>query len=491
MTAALKRGRSSVGMANKFVQSPTLPFPDIPVINQPTLEDEVQRLIQRFNNLETLVERKADNNTLRSAIRISPEAILLEAKDVGVLGTFTVADIIQEQNGTTSGNVPLAITQIKGDVVRTGTILSNNWGAAAGSEYNLNNGTIRLGGSTSPKFNFDGTDLSVSGTITAGSIIAGSVTVDGVALSTISSNAAAGKSLSDTLLTSGTAILKGVIQPQDSGALKVGTITWNPTTGALTGGTGIAITEWGIIGAASGVATFSIQASNGNATFSGQLSAATGSFAGNVSTSGYLQVTGGVLDPIFGASASIVATPSVSGVSGLSANATNNFAVRAYATNFTAVYAQGTGSGSGVSANSASTGVALSASAGLVPFGWGVGIGVAAAGANYGLRAVGSVGIEVSSSSAGGVNVRASNGNMIIGSGVNTGVGNFVLTNGSAGAKLAGQCQILSQDSAGATLHFILGGQNVVAGTGPLAGITNQVRIMVNGSAYYLPIVPI
>src|SRR5690625_210628 len=132
--SVLRRGLSSIGMTNKRIQEATLPLPE----EVPTLEEEVQRLLQRFDNLETLVERKADNDTLRSAIKISPEAILLEAADVGVLGTFTVADIISEQNGTTTGNVPLAITQIRGDVIRTGTILSNNYGASAGSAFNLN-----------------------------------------------------------------------------------------------------------------------------------------------------------------------------------------------------------------------------------------------------------------------------------------------------------------------------------------------------------------
>lgn len=110
------------------------------------------------------------------------------------------------------------------------------------------------------------------GTLSAGSIITSSVTVSGVALSTISSNAASGKSISDALLVSGTSVLKGVLIPTDSGALKTGSITWNSTTGALTGGTGIAMTEWGIIGANAGSATFSLNALTGAATFLGDIS---------------------------------------------------------------------------------------------------------------------------------------------------------------------------------------------------------------------------
>lgn len=77
--------------------------------------------------------------------------------------------------------------------------------------------------------------------------------------------------LSDLLVLSAANILTGTIVPNNTGALKIGTITWNSTTGALAGGTGIAITEWGIIGANGGVATFSIQASNGAAIFRGDI----------------------------------------------------------------------------------------------------------------------------------------------------------------------------------------------------------------------------
>jgi hypothetical protein len=65
-------------------------------------------------------------------------------------------------------------------------------------------------------------------------------------------------------------ILTGTITPQDSGGIKVGSITWSSSTGQLTGGSGIAITEAGIIGAKSGVANFTIDTS-GNALFKGDI----------------------------------------------------------------------------------------------------------------------------------------------------------------------------------------------------------------------------
>lgn len=76
---------------------------------------------------------------------------------------------------------------------------------------------------------------------------------------------------SNLLVLNASNILTGTVVPIDSGGFKTGTITWNSTSGALTAGTGIAITEWGIIGATSGVPTFTIQASTGAATFLGDI----------------------------------------------------------------------------------------------------------------------------------------------------------------------------------------------------------------------------
>jgi len=68
------------------------------------------------------------------------------------------------------------ITKITGDMVKTGKVQSNNWtdGGQVGSEFNLNDGTFKMGGDTNPSLEFDGTDLIVSGGISAsGGLIAG------------------------------------------------------------------------------------------------------------------------------------------------------------------------------------------------------------------------------------------------------------------------------------------------------------------------------
>jgi hypothetical protein len=64
-------------------------------------------------------------------------------------------------------------------------------------------------------------------------------------------------------------ILTGTIVPQDLGGIKVGTIAWN-TSGVVTSGSGIAITENGIVGAKAGVPNFTIDTS-GNALFKGDI----------------------------------------------------------------------------------------------------------------------------------------------------------------------------------------------------------------------------
>ena len=63
-----------------------------------------------------------------------------------------------------------------------------------------------------------------------------------------------------------------------AGAVKAGDITWNTTTGAITGGSGVAVYRGGIVGASGGTPTFSIDATTGDATFAGTLSGASGTF---------------------------------------------------------------------------------------------------------------------------------------------------------------------------------------------------------------------
>jgi len=70
-----------------------------------------------------------------------------------------------------------------------------------------------------------------------------------------------------------------------AGAVKAGDITWNTSTGAVTGGSGVVVYKGGIIGAKSGSTTFSINTS-GDATFKGTVQAGSVLSAGDITAGG-------------------------------------------------------------------------------------------------------------------------------------------------------------------------------------------------------------
>lgn len=453
----------------------------------PTAPDEgvdvyalINELTNRIDQATKKIEHKVDSNAL-AKILLTDRDIVLMGDQVSVVGQLNIVDWIRDISGNPTGGIdPSSMTRITGGKVQTGVIESFNWSTSTGSQFNLDTGTIVLGGTSSPKFSVSsagvmtcvdavvtGTlqagsiiagsvklnnssgmsldslaaganvqsalsagvtnilggigsnfrlDVNVSnafvalrhkdavflgtaapgsvkpalgisatgigigynrasdgawvtsitldssgnaafaGTISAGSIITGSVTVGGVALSTISSNASSGKSISDALLVSGTSVLKGVLVPTDAGAIKTGTITWSATTGALTGGTGIAVTEWGIIGANAGTATFTLEAATGAATFRGDITGGSnititgkGEFKGTSTVSGliaavFANMTGGATHGVVGAA----------GTSGIGIYGISN------GTSQTAVYGEGqTAASVGVWARNLSTGTAL------------------------------------------------------------------------------------------------------------------------------------
>ena len=84
-------------------------------------------------------------------------------------------------------------TRISGDQIKTGTLESNNFSTVAGSRFKLDDGTFILGGSASPKLEFDGTTLTVDADITANEIrtpatIGGSASTTANASSSIDSD---------------------------------------------------------------------------------------------------------------------------------------------------------------------------------------------------------------------------------------------------------------------------------------------------------------
>lgn len=389
MTANLTRGTTSIGMRTIAPPNPTLPLPDFAI----PPDEIVQEILQKMSRLETVVEKKADSDSIRSYIAMSEEMILISAQQIVLDGDVTIGNIIRHQNGTLSGELPPEVTRIVGDVIQTGTIRSNNWGPTAGSAWDLNNGIMIMGGSESPSlyfedgnlflsgsltaesivlgkgtlgeiadeaagamksadfeqmlddqlatgvgnilagesgefrfevgpnsiyarhylFNPDGTSayptgtlrtalflsangiamgyndrdtgdfvpavtiestgqVNVRGTITAGSVIAGTVTVNGTQIETIRQDAQFGAGgIYELTNNGGSTVLRGVVQPAEQGAIRVGNISWNTSTGVVTSGTGVAMTPFGIVTANDGNTTFALQSSNGSAFFGGDI----------------------------------------------------------------------------------------------------------------------------------------------------------------------------------------------------------------------------
>lgn len=448
----------------------------------PTAPDEgvdvyslINELTNRIDQATRKIEQKVDSNAL-AKILLTDRDLVLMGDQVSVVGQLNIVDWIRDISGNPTGGIdPSSMTRITGGKVQTGVIESFNWSTSAGSQFDLDNGTIVLGGTSSPKFSVSsagvmtcvdavvtgtlqagsiiagsvtlndalgptlddiaagadiqgaltagvtnilagiGSDfrldvdasnafvalrhkdavflgtaapgsvkpaLGISatgigigynrasdgawvtsitldasgnaaflGTVSAGSVITGSVTVGGVALSTISSNASSGKSISDALLVSGTSVLKGVLVPTDAGAIKTGTITWNATTGALTGGTGIAVTEWGIIGANAGTATFTLEAATGAATFKGDITGGS-----NINITGQGRFGGATLEG--GATYAGVFNSSGGSSHGIGSFATTGLGVWGNATSGSGVFGSAS-TGVGVKAQVTGAGTAL------------------------------------------------------------------------------------------------------------------------------------
>lgn len=185
---------------------------------------------------------------------------------------------------------------------------------------------IDASGNASFSGSINATSGNFTGTLNVGSVIAGGVTVNGTTMLTIQNGAAAGATavqpaaIANLINKTANTVLSGTISPAsgtaNAGAFKVGTIMWD-TSGNLTSGSGIAITAAGIIGAKSGIPTFSIDI-NGNAYFKGDITGATGTFTGKIETAASITADGAGVVGAFGTAAAIKAR-----ASGMGANAMN------------------------------------------------------------------------------------------------------------------------------------------------------------------------
>jgi len=207
---------------------------------------------------------------------ISPRQVATNLQADLTIGDFRLgADYMRDA----ANSFGLASTVTAGDDVRfwAGATFANR-GTAPARIYESGNFSFGTGTKT---LVWDGSDLSLGGA----SLVAGT------AASTVVSNAAAGAAEAGALAAAaaklakaGGDILTGIIDVQQTtnynAAIRTGDIAWNTTTGAITGGSGVAMTRLGLIGAAAGVTKFSINATTGAALFGGELSAPSGSIGG-------------------------------------------------------------------------------------------------------------------------------------------------------------------------------------------------------------------
>jgi hypothetical protein len=231
--------------------------------------------------------------------------------------------IYNPATGTTAWSTPyissLKVGSLSAITVNTGaltvqdTLTVSSTGSIRGGQTGYNTGTgffigysdgvykLSIGNPAGNRIGWDGSGLTIIGSIATGTVINGAVTLSsGTALSTVESNASTALSNAATALANANSALSqlpgklssgssynltGVVDVVDSGAIKVGSVTWNSTTGAVTGGTGVVFTENGITAVKNGATTFSLT-NAGDATFAGALSAATGTFSGTLQAAG-------------------------------------------------------------------------------------------------------------------------------------------------------------------------------------------------------------
>ena len=148
-------------------------------------------------------------------------------------------------------------------------------------------------------------NLTVLGTIKANSVIQVGAYLGSSTVSTVLSNVSSAQSdasdalsqVSSKLSASSSYVLTGAVNVQNTGGIQAGSVTWNSSTGVVTGGSGVVLTENGITGVKSGVVTFAID-SSGNATFSGDISTGGDAYFTGQNTATYSANIAGTIYPL-------------------------------------------------------------------------------------------------------------------------------------------------------------------------------------------------
>lgn len=286
--------------------------PYAPVDNAAILAE----MSKRLQNLESAIKLTVSSDRVLSAIVLTKDAALISADKIAVVGETNFFDWQRDISGQSTGVIDPSVTQIRGGVIRTEKVISfdgQSWLDldATGTTPFVRcrdtvsiraNGTFTFGNTSGKQLIWDGSNLSV----------ASSVLINGMTASTLTTYAG---DVPNKLAKAGTDVLSGQISFTSSGAFTVGTPTIDGS-GNVTGGTGLAFTQKGIVGISSGVTTFAIS-TTGSAVFKGDITGASGTFSGNLSTSGYVYSTGSIYDPVYGLNGSIIGVKTGSGINGV------------------------------------------------------------------------------------------------------------------------------------------------------------------------------
>lgn len=354
---SLSTGQRMVGkqFAGAPLGSPYLPYDKVDA--KAAIADITRRLQTVEQSLQATGIGK---DGILSQIELSKEAILIQASKIGIAGQVTFYDYLRDVSGVSTGVIDPSVTQIRGGVIRTGQVVSMDGYSwldldatsttpflkSRSSVSILANGSFTFGDTSTAKLIYD----SGSGSLTLG----GASLLSGTSVTTVVSNAATGAAeagatalAASKLAKAGGDTLTGIIDlkivTDYNAGIRVGSVTWDTTTGAITGGSGVVMTRKGLLGVSAGAATFSIDIS-GNAifkgditgasgTFTGSVTGASGTFGGSIVTSGTISATGNhtVDTASYGAIIANYGGASVNGVLAYAAGSAQ-IGVRGYAT---------------------------------------------------------------------------------------------------------------------------------------------------------------
>ncbi|MEM1667174.1 MAG: hypothetical protein QXM53_00765, partial [Thermofilaceae archaeon] len=106
----------------------------------------------------------ADGNTNKRYIywKLESPNMFLTSDTVPEIG---INDVLIGTNVDGYWHLAIYHPQVSAEFIRVGALQSRNWGPSGGSLFNLDDGTFKLGGSSNPKFSWDGSTLRVEGNV--------------------------------------------------------------------------------------------------------------------------------------------------------------------------------------------------------------------------------------------------------------------------------------------------------------------------------------